>query len=91
MFPGEAAEQDSDVLALLCREGKLDRTMKVIGLVKAGDPTQAHAFCGQSLFDFSVPLNLDEIRRHVSSRRSPGYYAVFSFSFEPILMKFGLP
>ena len=65
MFPSEAAEQDSDVLALLRREGTFDRAMKVGGRVQARDLTEVHAFGGQSLFDFSVALNMDEIRRHV--------------------------
>src|SRR5262249_1272600 len=41
VLPGEAAEQDGDVLALLCREGTFDRAMKVGGLVETSDLPQA--------------------------------------------------
>ena len=39
--------------------------MKVFGLVKAGDSSQACAFGFEALFDFGIIFNLNEIRRHV--------------------------
>jgi hypothetical protein len=69
MFPGESAEQDGGVRALLGRECPFYRAVKMLRLVESRDFAQAGSFCFEALLDFGIILNLDEIRRHILLRR----------------------
>jgi hypothetical protein len=55
--------------SLLSREGPLHWTMKMFGLVESGYFAQTGALGFQTLFDFGIVFNLDEIRRHIFLRQ----------------------
>ena len=64
MLPGEAAEQNGDLAALLCRKSALNRTMEMGSMIQPGDLAQTDAFRLQALLDFLVELNIHQLRRH---------------------------
>jgi hypothetical protein len=41
--------------------------MKMVGLVEAGNPSQARSLRFQALFDFGIIFNLHQVGRHISS------------------------
>ncbi len=69
VLPGEASEQDRHAAAFFCRKSALDRAVEMCRPVKSGNLPQAHTLRFQSLLDFRIIFNLDEIRRHWILRR----------------------
>jgi hypothetical protein len=69
VLPGKASKQNRDAVPLFRGERPLHWTMEMCGLIKACDLTQAHAFGFETLLNFRVILNADEIRRHKVLRR----------------------
>ena len=68
VLPGEAAEQDGHLVALFGGKCSLHWPVKVGGLVEPGDFAQARAFGFESLLDFRIIFDVNEIGRHIFLR-----------------------
>jgi hypothetical protein len=77
VLPCEPAKQNRNAVPLFGSEGALHGAMEVSGLIESGNFPQAHALCFQSLLDFRVIFNLDEIRRHEFLRRQVESWCMF--------------
>ncbi|MGO9124354.1 MAG: hypothetical protein ACLP6G_05635 [Terriglobales bacterium] len=64
VLPGESAEKNRDSIALFGRKRSLHWPVEVSGLVETSDLAQARPLGSQSLLDFYVVFNLNEMGRH---------------------------
>ena len=69
VLPGEAAKQDCRMRSLVRGKRPLYGTMEMFGLIEASNLAQARTLGFQTLLDFRIVFDLDEIRRHVFLRR----------------------
>src|SRR5262249_22486365 len=67
VLPGESAEQDRGMGALIRGKRPLDRAVKMLRLLESRKLAQARAFSFEASFYITFAFNLDEIRRHYVS------------------------